>query len=104
MKLEAVHDIAVKNGLLESSSISGGWCQIPGLVAKLDDSWEGPYKIVKCVSAVKYMTYDYGHVQSKNGVDLVEVSIFYKSEKKGSQTVWPIKIKTVALFSLIMAA
>ena len=45
-----------------------------------------------------------GHVQSKNGVDLVEVSIFYKSEKTNGQTVWPIKIKTIVLFYLIMAA
>ena len=30
-------------------------CRIPGLVAKLDYSWEGPYKIVKRVSAVNYM-------------------------------------------------
>ena len=37
-------------------------------------------------------------VQSKNGVDLVEVSSFYKSEKMSDQTVWPIKIKTVTLF------
>ena len=43
-------------------------------------------------------------VQAKNGVDLVEVSIFYKSEKTSGQTVWPIKIKTVTLFYLIMAA
>ena len=35
-----------------------------------------------------------GHVQSKNRVDLVEVSIFCKSEKKSGQTIWPIeKIK-----------
>ena len=34
-----------------------------------------------------------GCVQSKNGVDLVEVSIFYKSEKMRGQR--PIKIKTV---------
>ena len=32
------------------------------------------------------------HVQSKNRVDLVEVSIFYKSEKMSSQTVRPKKI------------
>ena len=42
-----------------------------------------------------------GHVQSKNGVDLVEV-YFYKSEKTSGQTVRP-KIKTVALFYFIMA-
>ena len=41
----------------------------------------------------------------QNGVDLVEVSIFYyKLEKSSGQTVWPINIKTVALFYLIMAA
>ena len=45
-----------------------------------------------------------GHVQSKSGIDLVEVSIFNKSEKASGQTVWPIKIKTVAFFYLIMAA
>ena len=32
-----------------------------------------------------------GHVQLKNGVDLVEVSIFYKLEKTSSQTVRPIR-------------
>ena len=42
-------------------------------------------------------------MQSKNGVDLVEVSISYKSEKTSGQTVWPIKIKAVALFYLNMA-
>ena len=42
-------------------------------------------------------------MQSNNGVDLVKVSIFYKSEKTSGQTVWPIKIKTVAFFYLIMA-
>ena len=36
-------------------------------------------------------------VQSKNGVDLVEVSIFYKSEKTSGQTVRPIEIKTAVL-------
>ena len=40
----------------------------------------------------------------KLGVDLVEVSIFYKLEKTSGQTVQPIKIKTVALFYLIVAA
>ena len=34
-----------------------------------------------------------GCVQSNNGVDLVEVSIFYKSEKLSSQTVQPNKLK-----------
>ena len=40
-----------------------------------------------------------GDVQSKNGVDLIEVSIFYKLEKMSGQTVRPIQIKTVALLS-----
>ena len=44
-----------------------------------------------------------GCVQSKNGVDLVEVSIFYVEEDE-RQSIWPIKIKIVALFYLIMAA
>ena len=35
---------------------------------------------------------------------LVEVSIFYKLEKMSGQTVRPMKITTVALFYLIMAA
>ena len=43
-------------------------------------------------------------VQSKTGVDLVEVSVFYKLEKISGQTVWPIKIKTVALLYFIIAA
>ena len=37
-------------------------------------------------------------------MELVEVSIFYKSEKTSGQTVWPRKIKKVALFYLIKAA
>ena len=45
-----------------------------------------------------------GHVQSKNGIDLVELSIFYKSEKMSGQNVRPKKIKRVALLYLIMAA
>ena len=36
-------------------------------------------------------------------VDLVEVSIFYKSEKANGQIVRPITINIVALFYLIMA-
>ena len=43
-------------------------------------------------------------VQSKNRVDLVEASIFYKSKKTSGQTVRLMKIKTVSLFYLIMAA
>ena len=43
-----------------------------------------------------------GCVQSKNGVDLVEVSIF-KSEKTSFQTVRLIKIETAALSYLILA-
>ena len=35
---------------------------------------------------------------------MVEVSIFYKSEKTSGQTVRPIKINTVALFYLVIAA
>ena len=35
---------------------------------------------------------------------MVEVSIFYKSEKMSSQTVPPKKIKTVAILYFIMAA
>ena len=45
-----------------------------------------------------------GHVQSKNGVDLVEVSIIHKSEKMSGQTIRLIKIKMVVLFYLIIAA
>ena len=45
-----------------------------------------------------------GDVRSKNGVDLVKVSIFYKAEKMSGQTYRPIKIMTVALFCLIMDA
>ena len=37
-------------------------------------------------------------MQSKNGVDLVEVSIFYKLEKTSSQTIWPLKIKNSSAF------
>ena len=40
-----------------------------------------------------------GLVQSNNGVDLVEVSIFYKLEKKSGQTVPPIKIKNSSAFA-----
>ena len=36
-------------------------------------------------------------VQSKNGVDLIEVSIFHKSEKTSGQTVRSIEIKTAVL-------
>ena len=43
-----------------------------------------------------------GRAQYKNGVDLVEVSIFYKMEKTSGQTVRPKKIKTVALLYLII--
>ena len=45
-----------------------------------------------------------GRVRSKIGIDLVEISIFYKSEKTSGQTVRPKQIKTVALLYLIMAA
>ena len=39
-----------------------------------------------------------GHVQFKNGVDYVEVNIFYKLEKTSGQTIWLKKIKTVEFF------
>ena len=39
----------------------------------------------------------------KNGVDLVEVNFFFKSAKMNGQTVFPKKIKTVALLYLIIA-
>ena len=42
-----------------------------------------------------------GYVQSKNGVDLVEVNIFYKLEKTSSPTVKP---KKIALLYLNLAA
>ena len=45
-----------------------------------------------------------GCVQFDNGVDLVKVSLFYKSENTSSQTIGLIKINAVALFYLIMAA
>ena len=45
-----------------------------------------------------------GRVQPKDGVDLVEVSIVYKSEKTSGQTVRPKNIKTVTLLYLIMTA
>ena len=44
-----------------------------------------------------------GCVQSKNGVDLVEISYFYKSEKTSSQAVQLKKIITVTLLYHIMA-
>ena len=34
----------------------------------------------------------------KNGVDLVEVNIFNKTEKMSGQTVWPKKIKKGSTF------
>ena len=45
-----------------------------------------------------------GRVQSKNAVDLVEVSVFYKLEKTSGQTDRPKNITTVVLLYLIMAA
>ena len=39
-----------------------------------------------------------GYVQSKNGVDLVEVSIYYKLMKTSGQTVWPKKIKALPCY------
>ena len=42
-----------------------------------------------------------GCVQSKYGVDFVEVSIFYKLEKTSGQTIRPKKIKNVALLYLV---
>ena len=45
-----------------------------------------------------------GFVQSKNGVDLVEVSDLYKLEKMSGHTIWLKKVIAVALLYLIMAA
>ena len=30
-------------------------CRIPKMVAKLDDSWDGPYIVLKKLSAVNYL-------------------------------------------------
>ena len=55
--------------------------------------FENPEEIVKSnhsadrVRKKRLPSYFAGCVQSKNGVDLVEVSIFYKSEKTSGQTV-----------------
>ena len=61
------------------------------------------FAFAACTSNFIFFTFISGRVQSKNGVDLVEVRIFYKSEKMSSQIVQPKKMKTVALLYLIMA-
>ena len=38
-------------------------------------------------------------VQSQNGVDLVDVNMFYKSEKTCGQTIWPMKKNSSAFVS-----
>ena len=94
-RLEAVRDIAVKNGLTESSqrkkyydkgtverSFEEGdkaLCRIPGLVAKLEDSWEGPYDIVQSVSAVNYLIKP---CDSTKKARVVHVNILKKFQEK----------------------
>ncbi len=83
-RLEVLRDVAVRNGLVESAKRKVYYdkgkservlcegekvlCRIPGMVAKLDDSWEGPYIIVKKkLSAVNYLIEEVdGRERSKN--------------------------------------
>ena len=52
--------------------------------------------MVKMRHGLQTLLQCYGCVQSKDGVNLVEISIF-KLKKTSGQIVWPIMIKTVAL-------
>ncbi len=82
-RLEVLRDVAVRNGLVESAKRKVYYdkgkservlcegekvlCRIPGMVAKLDDSWEGPYIVKKKLSAVNYLIEEVdGRKRSKN--------------------------------------
>ncbi len=69
-KLEILRDVAMSNSISESKKrkyyydcgkverklLVGQlvWCKIPGRNGKLEDSWDGPYKVEKILSAVNY--------------------------------------------------
>ena len=55
------------------------------------------FAVAAWTSGFSFLLQCSGRVQFKSGVDLVELSIFYKSEKTSGQTIRPKKIKTVAL-------
>ncbi len=82
-RLEVLRDVAVRNGLVESAKRKVYYdkgkservlcegekvlCRIPGMVAKLDGSWEGPYIVKKKLSAVNYLIEEVdGRKRSKN--------------------------------------
>ncbi len=94
-RLEILRDIAVRNGLLESRKrkayydkgkcervLSEGdkvLCRIPGMAAKLDDSWEGPYLVLKKLNAVNYLI---GEVDGKKRNKVVHVNMVKKFKER----------------------
>jgi len=67
-RLEALREVAARNGLLESEKRKGYYhkgavvrefvegdkvlCRTLGLLGQLEDTWQGSFTIIKCVSAV----------------------------------------------------
>ena len=94
-RLEILRDVAVRNGLVESGKrktyydrgkcarvLADGdkvLCRIPGMVAKLDDSWDGPYIVLKKLSAVNYLI---GEVDHKKRRKVVHVNMFKKFKER----------------------
>ena len=70
-RLEALREVAARNGLLESEKRKSYYnkrtvaqefvegkkvlCRTPGLLGKLEDAWQGPFTILKRVCAVNYI-------------------------------------------------
>ena len=94
-RLEILRDVAVRNGLVESGKrktyydrgkcarvLADGdkvLCRIPGMVAKLDDSWDGPYIVLKKLSAVNYLI---GEVDRKKRRKVVHVNMLKKFKER----------------------
>ena len=70
-RLEALREVAARNGLLESEKRKGYYnkgtvvrefvegdkvlCHTPGLLGKLENAWQSSFTILKCISAVNYI-------------------------------------------------
>ena len=94
-RLEALRDVAARNGQLESEKRKGYYnkgtvvrefverdkviCRTPGFLGKLEDAWQGPFTILKRVSAVNYILH-WGEGKKKQKV--VHVSRLKKYQER----------------------
>ncbi len=95
-RLEILRDVATKNGLVESEKRKNTYdkgkcervlcegdkvlCRIPGLNGKLEDSWEGPFIVLKKLSAVNYRIEEVDGRKKKKVVHVNNVKKFKERE------------------------